>query len=508
MAKNIKDQAKESFFWTALFQVFEFVLRFGSSIVLARILFPEDFGLMGLTSIAIQFARRLTNFGLTSVLVQLKEIKDDHYHTVFWMNFGLLTVVAGIVYFSAPFYAGFFGEPQLLPIMQLIAFDFILKSFASVPQSILRRNMKFKEANMAHTIGKMTMIITTIILAVMGYGVWSLVFGTLAGSFLQRAAVIRFALKVSDWRPRFRFKMWALKDTFSFGAWLYINAFVGYGINKVDYFFIGKFMGAAQLGFYERAFDLMSLPRKRLVRKINTVAFATYSRIQDDGERLIRGLLRVTSYLSIVTYPLMIWLFFAAPAFIILLYGEKWAFSILPLQIMCVSGLVDSFTLIFHPLLKARGLIGNSVRRDMIYLTILTACVLGSIFYIGGIEGVAWGIVVASFIRLSLMVSLTIRHLPLSLWKFVLAQKSAMVYGGFQIGVLYLFQEGAKPYFAVESLNMLVSVSALSLLTVFGSHMIIRFKDVDNVFQEFFGDLKKFSRKLPVLKRLSFLHGK
>ncbi len=123
--------------------------------------------------------------------------------------------------------------------MQIIAFDFILKSFASVPQSILRRNMKFKEANMAHTMGKTATIISTIILAIMDYGVWALVFGTLFGSFCQRAAVIRFAFKVSNWKPKFRFKMWALKDTFSFGAWLYVNAFVGYGINKVDYFFYG-----------------------------------------------------------------------------------------------------------------------------------------------------------------------------------------------------------------------------------------------------------------------------
>ncbi len=480
-------------------------LRIVSSIVLARILFPEDFGLMGLASIAIQFARRLMNFGMTSVLVQLKEVKDDHYNTVFWMNIIFMSIVAAIVFFSANYYANFFQRPELVWILRVVAFDFIFKALASVPSAILRRNIRFKELAFSHTIYKLASVITAIALAVSGYGVWSLVIGELVGSWVQRTAVIRYAFRFSDWKPKFRFKIWAVKDTYSFGLWLYINTYITYGINKVDYFFIGKFLGTAALGFYERAFDLMSLPRKRLVRKINRVAFSTYSRLQDDDDRLIRGLLRVTSHLSVITYPVMIWLFFAAPALIIVLYGAKWAMTVLPLQIMCASGLVDSFTLIFQPLLKAKGYIGNSTRRDLIYLVILSACVLGGIYYFGSIAGVAMGIVAASLFRLALMMHLTIRKMPLTIWQFIAAQRSAMVYGLIQLVALLLLKYFSKPYFAEDSLVMLIAVTTLSAASFFGGHLVFRFEDINDIFQGFSGDLKKVARKMPVIKRLGFL---
>jgi len=499
-------KGKEGLYWVMFSEFMESGLRIVGSIVLARILFPEDFGLMGLASIAIQFARRLMNFGMTSVLVQLKEAKDDHYHTVFWMNMVFMTIVASVVFFSAEYYANFFERPELVLILRVVAFDFIFKALSSVPAAILRRNIRFKELAFAHTINKFSSVITAVTLAVAGFGVWSLVIGQLVGSWAQRIAVIRYAFLFSDWKPKFRFKNWAVKDTYSFGLWLYINTYITYAINKVDYFLIGKLLSTAALGYYERAFDLMSLPRKRLVRKINRVAFSTYSRLQDDDDRLIRGLLRVAGHLSVITYPVMIWMFFAAPALIINLYGAKWAMTVLPLQIMCISGLVDSFTLIFQPLLKAKGYIGNSTRRDLIYLCILTAFVLGGIYYLGTIAGVAMGIVGASLFRLALMMNLTVRKMPLTIWQFVKAQRSAMVYGLIQIAALLLLKYFSPPYFAEDSLTMLIAVSTLSAASFLGGHLMFRFADIDDIFQGFAGDLKKLARKVPVIKRLGFLH--
>ncbi len=501
-------KGREGFYWVMFSEFMESGLRIASSIVLARILFPEDFGLMGLASIAIQFARRLMNFGMTSVLVQLKEVKDDHYHTVFWSNLFFMSIIGAVVFFSAPHYAQFFNAERLELILRVVAFDFIFKALSSVPDAILRRHIRFKELAFSHTIGKFATIVTAVALAIAGVGVWSLVIGELVGSWAQRSAVIRYALRFSDWKPKLRFKYWALKDTFSFGLWLYINNYITYGINKVDYFFIGKFLGTAALGFYEKAFDLMSLPRKRLVRKINTVAFSTYSRLQDDENRLIRGLLRVTGTLAIITYPVMIWMFFAAPSLITIMYGEKWAETILPLQIMCISGLVDSFTLIFHPLLKAKGLIGNSTRRDLLYLVILSGGVVAGIYYFGTIAGVALGIVAASFIRLALMMQLTIRRLPLTLWKFITAQRSAMLYGFIQVAALVLLTTFAKPYFAETSVPMFLAVSLLSVISFFGAHFLIRFQDIDSVITEVLGDVKKLAQKVPVVNRLSFIHSK
>ena len=501
-------KGKEAFYWVVFAEAAEFFLRFGSSIILARILFPDDFGLMGLASIAIQFSRRLTQFGLTSVLVQIKDIKDDHYHTVFWTNMLTMSFVSAVVFFGAPHYAEFFGKPVLIPILWVIAIDFVLQAFSAVPTAILRRNLRFKELAFSHTISKIATIVVAIGLAVMGYGVWALVWGEVAGSLASRSSAIRYALRFSDWKPKFRYKKWALKDTFSFGLWMYVNAYVTYGINKVDYFFIGKFLGATALGFYERAFDLMSMPRKRLVRKMNTVAYSTYSRLQDDSDRLIRGLLQVTRHLSVVTYPLMIWLFFASPSLIVNLYGEKWMETIIPLQIMCISGLIDSFTLIFQPLLKATGYIGNNTRRDILYLAILTLGVLGGIFYFGTIAGVAIGIVFASIIRLLLTMTLTAKKLPLNIWHFFGAQRSAIVYGMIQIALLWTLKLFVDPLLGETSLVMFALISLLSIIALFGSHYVIRFQDIDEIITDLTKDLRKTARKIPVIKNLPFVKNK
>jgi PST family polysaccharide transporter len=506
MAKDIGSKTKQGVLWTVFFDSFEFVLSFGSSVILARLLFPEDFGLMGIASIAIQFARRLATFGFSTVLVQMKEVKEEHYDTVYLMNLLLMLLVAAVLFFGAPYYANFFNNQQLKLIIQVIAFDFILKAFASVPTSILKRYMNFRSIGLSHTIGKVSTLVSTITLAFAGMGVWSLVIGTMFGSFCQRTAVIHFARRYTPWKPRFRFRKWAMKDVFSFGIWVYISSFVHFGVNKIDFFVIGKFLGAVQLGFYERAFSLMSLPRKEIVRKVNAVLFSGFSRIQEDDERVVRGLLRVITYLSMIAYPLMIWLFFVSPSLINVIYGEKWLPAVLPLQIMCLGGISDSFTLIFQPLLRAKGLVAHNAGRDVMYLIILAGAIFATIKW--GIVGVSIGVTAASLVGLSLMLHIAIRRLPFTLGQFFKAQKSAIIYGLIQIGVLLFFQWAVHSYFSNDSLPMLIGVSLLSAVTVLTAHFLIRFRDVEDIFQEFFSELKKFVRKLPLIGRWGILQKK
>lgn len=500
--KDIGDQAKEGLFWTLFFHGIQFFLRIGSSIILARILFPEDFGLMALASIAIQFARRMANFGFSMVLVQLKEIKQEHLDTVFILNTILIGIVSSGLFFASPWLGEFFDNEQLPLILKFLSVDFFFRSFASVPGSVMRRGMRFKEINMIDTAARTCTIAGTVILAIMGYGVWSLVYGTMIGTLIR--CVSTFI--VAGWLPTFRFRQWALKDCFAFGMWVYITAFINYGINKVDYFIIGRFLGATQLGYYERAFDLMSLPRKRLVQKVNNVVFATYSRIQDDDKRLVKGLLKVTRYLGVVAFPVMGWLFLAAPSFIPVIYGEKWIPTILPLQIMCLSGLFDSFTLLFTPMLQARGWVGNQARRKGLYLAILAGAVYAGIEW--GIIGVAIGVAVASVVHLALMMSITVSRLPMTVWQFFGAMRSPFVYSLIMLGIVMGAKWLAEPIYGVHSLELLVIVSALAPITYLGSHFLIRFKDVDDIINELLGGLKKVLRKVPVIKNMGFVQKK
>ena len=487
--RDLAKKTKEGAIWTVLFDAVEFVIQTGSSIILARILFPEDYGLMGLASISIQLARRFTNFGFNLVLVQRKTLEKEHLDTVFWTNLGLMVLTTALLVVASPFLSDFFNEPRLTAILIAVSINFIFSAIGGVSQALMKRKMQFKELGLSVNVSNVSGIVLSVVLALMDYGVWSLVYGQLFTSLSQSLMMMRQA----RWLPRFSFKMWALKDCMSFGLWVFLSSFIGFGINKIDYTFIGKFLGTSPLGIYEKAFETMSLPRKKIVRKMNSLIFSSLSRIQDDNELVVKAFLRVVAYLSVVIYPAMVWLFFAAPSLILFMYGEKWSGVIIPLQIMCVSGLLDSFSLVFQPLLHAKGLVGNHTKRQILQLLGLTAGVLVGLNW--GIIGVSWGVTAASLFFYGLMLHTTVKVLPMTLRGFFGVQRSVFFYSLILIALLGLLTTFGGPYLGETSPLMLLAISALTVIGYVGAHLIFRFRDVDDIFQELFSEVGRFSKK-------------
>ena len=500
--KDLSSKTKQGLLWTALFNGLQYIIRFGSSIVLARILFPEDFGLMGIALIVIQFARRLTNFGFTVVLVQRKTINHQHYDTVFIANLILMGLITVALFNMAPWLAHFFNNEKVRPILMVISFDFIFQAISGVPASILKRKMKFKELGFAQTASRMVTLLTPIAFALKGYGVWSLVFGVLLGSLTQIVFLFYFA----GWVPKFHFSFQAFRDVFSFGVWVYVGNYIRYFINNVDFFMIGKFLSTTQLGYYERAFNLINLPRKNILRRINNVLFSTYSRLQDNNKKLIEAILKVTISISLMVFPLMIWLFFSAPSLIPVLYGPKWILTIKPLQIMCVFGLINTLAMIFYPVLLAKGLVSQNALYNFIYLIILIGAI--SVGLKWGINGVAWGVTLGGVFFLGFNLYLSKKYFSFPLIKFFKAQKSAFYYGIIQIVFLIIVKNVAAPYFLPDSWQMLTLLSIVSLVSFVGSHIILRLKDADILFQDIIKELLIFLKKIPLVKRLNILSQK
>ena len=499
MAKDIAAQAKQGLFWTALFNSINFVVRFGSSIVLARVLDPVHFGLMGIGMIVVQLGRRIANFGFSLALVQKKDIDQTHYDTVFIVNTAFMSAVAvGLVLLADWIGVNVFNDERVGPVLQVIALDFVLKAFLAVPRAKLSREMRFRELETGRSVGMFITLLLPVPLALMGYGVWSLVYGNLVGTF--------FNVIITSWYGGyfggFKYRYQSLKDVFSFGAWAFVNNAFNYFINKVDYTLIGIFLNATMLGFYERAFNLMSLPRKRISKNVNHVLFSTFSRIQDDDERIVRGLLQATSYIGFLVYPLMVWMYFAAPSMIVILYGEKWVDTVVPLQIMCVSGLVNVLTMLFQPILKAKALLKQYAQVQVVYFAVLTASIYYGLTW--GIVGVAWGVAFSSVVFFLLIFLLIRRHLPLSFTRFMLAQKSILVYSSVQVAALIALKLFAEPIFGEFSVEMLASTSAISAITIIGMHLLLRFEDVDTAFQDVLKQVARMGSKVPALQRFKF----
>lgn len=499
MSQDIGKQAKQGLAWTAVFNSLNFVVRFVSSIIVARLLFPEDFGLMGIAMIAVQFGRRLANFGFTLALVQKKDIDRIHQDTVFVINTVFMSLIAVGLFASSDWIANaIFSKPKVAPVLEVIAIDFILKALLAVPRTVLSREMRIREMETGRSIGMFATLVLPIPFALMGWGVWSLVYGNLLGTFFNVIVTTWYA----RWLPHFKFSFAALKDVFSFGIWATVNNIFNYFINKVDYTLIGIYLSTSMLGFYERAFNLMSLPRKRISKNVNHVLFAAYSRIQDDDERIVRALMRVTSYISFLVYPIMIWMYFAAPSMITVLYGEKWVLTIEPLQIMCISGLVNVLTMLFQPILKAKALLQQYARGQLVYFVVMA----GSIWYAldWGIVGVSWAVAFSSLVFFVMLFLIIRSKLKVSFMRFLLAQKSILIYSSVQILALIALNIYGDSYYAVDSWQMLLAVTMVSLVVIPMMHLILRRPDVDEAFQDIMHEVRKMGSKLPVLKKFEY----
>ena len=390
MAKeeSIGRKARSGIIWTIIRTLGSQGARFISSIVLARLLFPEDFGIMSIVLIVTRFAEKLGSFGFAQVLVQKNLVDEKHIRTTFTLNLIISGIITGTIFIFAPLIAPLVtnsGDTQYIPevknILQFISFIFIIQAFYAIPSSLLRRDMRFKEVSMLDMLGNIIKFMSPIIFALLGFGVWSLVIGMVLGELVHMFAFY-FVIR---WVPRIGLYKEAFQNVFSFGVWMNLYSYIQYFYKNLDYLLISKFLGYGVLGYYERAYNLMNTPRKRVSDMINAVLFSAYSRIQDQEKRLILAMRKVMSGTTLITFPIMIWLFFAAPSFISFIYGERWLETIKPLQIMCISGLIESITMVFYPAFLAKGLVKNRTKAHTIVLIFLAILV-----YFAAQESIIW----------------------------------------------------------------------------------------------------------------------
>ena len=198
----------------------------------------------------------------------------------------LMSCITIGVFLGAKHLALFFNHDGLAPILMVISVIFIIRGAGSVSQGLLTRKMKFKELGFGKSVGESVSIVSAIILALVDYGVWSLVWGRVFGSITSTITYFYY----SKWHPTFKIRWWAFKDIFSYGMWVFINRYLMYFTEKIDYIIIGKLLGANQLGYYERAYNIMSNPRNQLQKSINGVLFSSFSKLQDNDHRVHKGL--------------------------------------------------------------------------------------------------------------------------------------------------------------------------------------------------------------------------
>lgn len=335
---SLKQQTLSGIEWSAGSKIAKGILQFIIAVILIRLLAPKDFGLVGMIMVFTGFAGLFSELGLGAALIQKKEIEEHHLSSIFWLNIAtgiILTAVVGVI---APVIATFYNEPQLTMLTLVLSATFFIGSFDIVQKAILIRSMNFRILAIVETSAMLIAGICAILLAYLGFGVWSLVWQAI----ISTTAGVIILWSLSDWKPSLKFNKDAAKELVGFsGNLLGFNIF-GYWARNIDDLLVGKVIGSIGLGIYNRAYHLMLIPLSLISSTLGQVMFPSLSLIQDDKVRVKHIYLRTIAVIAMISFPLMMGLMVVADSFVLVLFGLKWVDVIPILRIFCLIGMIQS----------------------------------------------------------------------------------------------------------------------------------------------------------------------
>ena len=361
-------------------------LQFVTLAILARLLSPSDFGLMGMIMVVLGFARLFSDMGISNAIIYRQDVTKVELSSLYWLN-----ILAGIAVFliicaSTPLVVVFYHEPRLTNLIYLAALVFLITPFGQQFQILLQKELQFNQLARIEIIGSFTNATVAISLAFCGAGVFSLIWGQLAGTSLRVLLLCYQGWK--HWRPYWHFSRRDLKKYISFGLYQMGEKAVRYFNTNLDYLLIGSLLGAKALGYYTLAYNLALRPPLTINQIITKVAFPVFSKIQNDIIKLKKGYLKVLQLLSSVNFPIMAGLAIVAPLAVPTIFGEQWLPSVILIQILTILGLLRSILNPIGSLLLAKGRADLGFKWNVaLMITQIPGLYLGA--RLGGTVGVA-----------------------------------------------------------------------------------------------------------------------
>jgi PST family polysaccharide transporter len=402
---DLRSQAVTGLGWRGVTVVFKVIFQFGVGVVLARLLPPEDFGLVGLAMIVIGLGEMFADLGVGPALIQRKNITQAHVRTGFTVSVVVSLLLTSSVWVGAPLIADLLGDERLTAVLGFLSLVFLFNGFGVAARSLLQRDLNFRYVMWVDVSSYLLGYASVgVALAMWDYGVWSLVWASLAQSFLS--TILAYLLTLHTVRPLLRRKEIAELGSFGFGVSM--ERLVNYFALQGDYIVTGRILGAHALGLYTRAYNLMKMPLTHFVRVIADVMFPAASQIQNQQHRMRRVYVRTIGVIAFVTLPVMTGVLVLAPQFIVGVFGEKWEDAVVPLQILSLSGFGRA---VYHGasiFVKARGRIYPLVMCQVVYaLAVLSGAYAGAGLW--GINGVAVAVALAIFLMFGLTLYLANR---------------------------------------------------------------------------------------------------
>lgn len=389
---TLKKKAINGFKWSFIDNTVNLGLSFIIGIILARLLSPKEFGLIGMLMLFIAIATSFVNSGFSQALIRKQNCSQADYSTIFFFNLLIGLLFYLLLFFTAGNISAFFNEPLLKPIVRILSISIVINALTLIQSTRLTKNINFKLQTKISVISTLFSGIIGVGMAYSGYGVWSLVAKTVLGFFLTSV----FLWYWNNWRPSLIFSRSSFKELFSFGSKLLISGLIDTVYRNIYYLIIGKYFSAAELGYYTRADQFQALPSSNLQTIIGRVSYPVLASIQDDIEQLKDAYKRLIRSTMLITFMLMIGMAAVARPMILTLIGEKWESCIIYLQMLCFVGMFYPLHALNLNMLQIQGRSDLYLRLEIIKKILAIPVIIVGIIW--GIKAMILGLFINSII--------------------------------------------------------------------------------------------------------------
>lgn len=389
---SLKQKTISGLFWNFAGNFANMGVTFVVGVILARLLTPREYGLIGLTAIFIVISQTFIESGFRQALIRKQDCTSEDYSTVFFFNLGVAAFLYFILFFAAGYIASFFSEPELKKVIRVLGLSLIIGSFTIIQSTILTKQINFKLITKISFISALFSGVLGIILAFNNWGVWSLVFRTIAGGILTSILLWAF----SKWKPLLIFSKNSFKELFGFGSKLLASNLIDQIYWNIYYVVIGKFFSTQTLGYYTRAEMFKNLPSQSITTVIGAVAFPSLATLQDDPEALKQSFRKVLVSTMLISSVLIIGMAVIARPLIIILIGEKWIQSVEYLQLLCISALFFPASLLNSTMLKIKSRSDIILKLEVFKKALAIPTIIFGVIY--GIKAMLLLIIVNAFV--------------------------------------------------------------------------------------------------------------
>ncbi|TPE43056.1 lipopolysaccharide biosynthesis protein [Pontibacter mangrovi] len=473
MSKNLASKAASGLKWGSVSTIANAVMQIGYTSAMARLLAPEAFGLVAISGVIIRFGSYFANMGLTKAIVQKEELEPQHIRAAFTASASLGLLFTFLTFLLAPLAADFFENPDVTPIVQVMSLAFLISGLSITSVSLLEREMKFKLLSIIEMVAYvLSYIVAGIVLAYLNFGVWSLIIATL----LQMTISAIGAYVVVRHNVLLQFRLEPYKPLFSYGSRMSFISFLEFLSQEFGTILIGRVLGSHKLGIYNRAYMLVNLPMYMLTRTFTKVVFPSFSKIQNDIQKLGKIYLSSITLLAAIVIPACMGISVAAPELVRIVLGEQWGESVPVLQVLSLALSLSFITMFAGIVCDAKAVLNVKIVLNIVFIL-----VIGSLFYLlreYGLVGFAFAVLVGELARMLMYQRVMHNVLELSY-----SQQLAIYLPGLLNGVLVaagiylvsaLLRSADAPVALTFAAQALTGAVLLAVLTLLFPHKLLR----------------------------------